>query len=215
MSGMDVIGDDDKYFDDGFDDLPDTTLYELEQNAILSTQRQSEGASRIAFPGNTFKISAIDASHAQGADTRRHPAQSRRANAQPPRNPPYHPPSFYDQETLAGGFLDDSNISTPAEDKDLAQRLAGQDEVAQREQFRLQRFGPSRSQQALPAAPRHQDPALSNPVKNYGQRNREDDDSMLLDSPEKPNITDEGEVAQALRAQIQEVRQRTISLVSH
>lgn len=202
---MDDIGDDDNLFDDGFEELNDNALYELEQNALLSTQkpvaepqgpRRSNRPTDPTLPLENGRIGRNESLYRQHNGLQ---------NIHQQQNPgQFKPPYFHEQPELSGGFLDEGSLPTPVEEKVSFIPHVVQDEVSQRELFRLQRFGPATSRVQPRPSMDYQRQATAPYNTNYHGRN-EDQDILLEDKHPHAAANDGSEVAQALRAQIQEL----------
>ena len=126
---------DDYFFDDGFEDISANALYELEQNAVQASQRNSAPASSVKqhYPRATVSRIAEQPNLARKF-VRKDPVPQigRRQQASS---------DYGELNELDGGLVDDGNTITPRDEEDtnVAQYIPG--EATQREQWRLQRFG--------------------------------------------------------------------------
>ncbi|KAK3619988.1 hypothetical protein LTR56_023688 [Elasticomyces elasticus] len=114
------MGDEDFFSDAAFDDLPDDTLQQLEQNAISSTQRARAAgpASRFA-PNNRFGSSVSAAAPVKSKLPWRPPQpQSRPQSIQPPQYVPQAPPASAPAPPSSDYGLDDEediiNLDEPS-----------------------------------------------------------------------------------------------------
>ncbi|KAK3638793.1 hypothetical protein LTR56_012900 [Elasticomyces elasticus] len=116
------MGDEDFFSDDAFDDLPDDTLQQLEQNAISSTQRAKAAGPASRFPPNNRLGSNINLSAAAPVKSKlpwRPPQpQTRPRSLQPPQYIPQAPPASTPAPPSSDYGLDDEediiNLDEPS-----------------------------------------------------------------------------------------------------
>ncbi|KAK4892115.1 hypothetical protein LTR27_009299 [Elasticomyces elasticus] len=116
------MGDEDFFSDDAFDDLPDDTLQQLEQNAISSTQRARAAGPASRFPPNNRLGSNNNVSAAAPVKSKlpwRPPQpQSRPQSLQPPQYVPQAPPASAPAPPSSDYGLDDEediiNLDEPS-----------------------------------------------------------------------------------------------------
>ncbi|KAK5709181.1 hypothetical protein LTR17_020005 [Elasticomyces elasticus] len=116
------MGDEDFFSDDAFDDLPDDTLQQLEQNAISSTQRARAAGPASRFPPNNRLGSNYNLSAAAPVKSKlpwRPPQpQSRPQSPQPPQYIPQAPPASAPAPPSSDYGLDDEediiNLDEPS-----------------------------------------------------------------------------------------------------
>lgn len=133
MNGMDDNEDETDLFDDDeFDNLSETALQELEHNAILSTQAQVQKAAPQPRP---LPKSAAAQSHSRIAAVQAQP-NVRLLSA----NPAFQ--RYLTEEDDSFELIGEEGVATPVEEDDsFSIRQPQPGEVAQREQFRQQRYG--------------------------------------------------------------------------
>ncbi|KKY21454.1 putative dna repair protein rad26 [Phaeomoniella chlamydospora] len=201
MSGVKDIGDDDNFSDDGFEALPDNALYELEQNAILSTQQvQQLQKQSIARPNTLSKGERPFDRTVSTTNYNADPTRSINGRAHSVGVPAHFRNSSEDQ------FLDDSNLPTPTEEKVSFLPQSHHDEVAGREHFRMQRFGATIAPSFPQPRPNYQHSQTVHNRSQYGQPGSHGvDGTDMLPSNGDRAEPDQGGIAQALRAQIQEL----------
>ncbi|KAK5734134.1 hypothetical protein LTR17_009117 [Elasticomyces elasticus] len=116
------MGDEDFFSDDAFDDLPDDTLQQLEQNAISSTQRARAAGPASRFAPNNRLGSNVNVSAAAPVKSKlpwRPPQpQSRPQSLQPPQYVPQAPPASAPAPPSSDYGLDDEediiNLDEPS-----------------------------------------------------------------------------------------------------
>ena len=203
---MDDIGDDDHLFDDGFGELNDNALFELEQNALLSTQKPADEppGPRLHSDGPTGQNSPLQKGRIGGNDPSYRQNNDLQNSHHRQRPGQFKSHSLQEQPDLSGGFLDEGSLPTPVEGKISFIPNIAQDEVSQRELFRLQRFAPATLKAPLrPSMDYQRQPPT--PYDNNHRRTNEDQDMLLEDEHRRPAANAGSEVAQALRGQIQEL----------
>ena len=206
MNGTEDIGDDDNFSDDGFEDLNDNLLNELERNAILSTQ-QVQSRQVVPDASNTT-VRQIPPKSLQFTEAAQPVFPHRIGHVQ------QH--SYPNQRSLQSAstsfdehYVDETNLPTPTEDKTSLIHDHVPDETTQREHFRVQRFAPANARQNSYKRINYQHHSQTrqwHPRRpNEGDR-ANDGDLMLLDSNPASNerADDEGD-AETLRAQVAEL----------
>lgn len=198
------------FFADDFDDLPDKAWDELEQDALLSTQRPRaenlEQQTRVE--PNAHQIQAVY-----------HPAPPRLATGQPLQLPgnyqrpqqlyiPQHP---YDQAP-EGDVYEDVDVPTPVEEREVCFPQNAPGEMTQREQWRQQRYGEARQRAHQPAAANQQPRWIPDAEQGLDEHNLDIDEgaTMVLDAPDDQQVGGNqrhSEREGALRAQIAELIQ--------
>ncbi len=147
MNGMDDNGEDDNFFADAFDALPDNAWDELEQNAIQLTQHpQIETHTQQSdVKLNTHRTRGVYQNTAYRIPVRQ-PIQLP-GNYQPPQQQ-YAPRQAYIKATDSAAY-EDADVPTPVEEIYTPQNTRG--EITQREQWRQQRYGGASRPAGLPA----------------------------------------------------------------
>lgn len=203
----DPVGEDDDYSDDDLDALPDQAFHQLQQNAIQSTQQPSLSA-QVQLP--TIK-------QPTGLAT-----SFGRLSVTGPASHAANQSAFQAPSSDYGDFDDDmldGEIFDAAEEPDLAVRYIsgahGQEpgEQSQREQTRLQRYGPNQrnsepiraqqrvSQQGMVGVPLNTGNGSESPnatVQNGSAMCMEDEDRTRPPPQETTDVN-------ALQAQVQKV----------
>lgn len=204
----DLAGEDDDYYDDDLDALPDHAFHELQQNAIQSTQQPSLSAQvqlptvkqpeglpktfgRLSVAGSTSHITNASAFQAPSSDY-----------------------GDFDDDMLDGEIFDAGEEPALAERYKAGTREQGAREHSQREEWRLQRHGPNQhNSETIETQQRiSQYGAVGAPL-DYGNGVRDPNVTVqggkvmhLVDeNPTRPLPQDRTDVI-ALQAQIQKVR---------
>ncbi len=129
MNGMDDNEEEDNFFADDFDDLPDKAWEELEQNAIQSTQ--------TAVRPNNYPREVVYQNLAPSKPVRKPfqlPSKHQLPQQQYAQGQPYIQPADI-------GVYEDTDFPTPVEESEVYFPQNAGGNVTQREQWRQQRYG--------------------------------------------------------------------------
>ena len=132
----DQVGEDDDYFDDDLDALPDRTFHELQRNAIQSTQQPSLSP-QVQLPAikqTTGLTSGLGRLSVTGS--------AKHAANQPALQAPSSDYGDFDDDMLDGEIFDAAEEPALAVRYKAVTRERESGGPSQREQWRLQRYGP-------------------------------------------------------------------------
>ena len=198
---MDDTADEHNFSDDDFEELHDTALRELENNAVISTQQTSSQAHKARPPSRSVpairRLSAVT----------RAPVQAHVFLGRPP-------PHLQEQNLIDEDFEDDSfewvgdeQVSTPVEDAPSYPHRSLPGETTQREQWRQERFNKPNAQ---PVSQRqHLPPQYNNyPRPQALQNPRNVSRGMPTVAPSRavqPNGQQQNDQDSSLRAQLEDL----------
>lgn len=213
MNGMDDNEDEtDLFDDDDFDNLSESALQELEQNAIILTQRAQSDTRNTSKP----PLQAVHESHTTPL-SRSHTRP--RYNALPPRLNSIIQSRISEVQSEDDSFelVGEEGVPTPVEEHD-AYPLHRVDisEAAQGERFRQQRYGQAYDGLRYPH-PSHPNPAsklASASVKGVYHGVQSNPDEMILDQPQESDAN-VGDDREAFRDRIEELMSERDELAQH
>ena len=142
----DPAGEDDDYFDDDLDALPDHAFHQMQQNAIQSTQQPSLSA-QVQLP----TVEQPNATHHRGLPIR---DPSSCAAHQSAFQAPSSDYGDFDENMLEGEIFDATEEPALATRPKVCVRGKELGEFSPKEQWRLQRYA-ANQRNSEPAAPQH------------------------------------------------------------
>ena len=202
---MDEVQEDDGYSDDDLDALPADAFHELQENAIRSTQQPK--TTRNAFPPAITRISTKSTGNVIGGFGRLPFAgiRSQQGHAPVHSEPPSSDYGDFDHEMLDGEIYDaaeDSAFPISSNNLALASRVG---DSTQREGWRQLRYGAPAQHRGYEG--QHQ----SHKISDVETQNRTIVQNINYNSHQSHGmlVSQAGEDAESLRAQIQEVCQHS------